>query len=159
MTSGTPRSSFHWIQALLTKWRKPPKATALPLGLEVQQVEGLRRLLQSPHWTPYSALVDRVTLEQIEVLLHPLPHEKYLFQCGVVFACRRLSELPTTILAKVTELETHANVRNRASAAAADATGAAFLNTPWWDAYIRDSARANGNGPGPDLSDHSRMGE
>lgn len=101
----------------------------------------------------YSALVERVTLEQVEVLLHALPHEKYLFQCGVVFACRRLSELPTQILAKVTELETHANVRDRAAAADADTARLTFLNTPWWDAYLRDAHASTTGHSFTDLSD------
>jgi hypothetical protein len=97
-------------------------------------------------------LLERTTWQNVEQLTKALPHDQYLFYCGVVFACRRLMELPQEILAKVTELEDHANARNRAAANARDAQGAAFLNTPWWDAYVRDASNAAGNGSGTDLS-------
>ena len=104
----------------------------------------LRQLLQSPPYLHYSAVLERVLCTQVDALLSALPHDRYLFQCGVVYATRRLIELPHDILAKVTELEAHANARDRAAANARDAQGAAFLNTPWWDAYVRDSLAASG---------------
>lgn len=115
-------------------------------------MEALRHLVQSPQYPSYLELLERVTWQHVEQLTKALPHDQYLFTCGVVFACRRLTELPQEILAKVTELEDHANARNRAANNARDAQGAAFLNTPWWDSYIQDAARASGNGSGTDLN-------
>ena len=108
----------------------------------------LRQLLQSPQYPHYLAVLERVLAAHIDKLLQAQPHDSYLFTCGVVYATRRLIELPHDILAKVTELEAHANARDRAAANARDAQGAAFLNTPWWDAYVRDSAAASGAGNG-----------
>ena len=162
MTSATPKKFSHWATSLLKRWqrnlhsapRSKDSPEGRPLGLEVQQVEALRRLRQSPHWPHYQALLETVTLNNVEVLLRSLPHEQYLFYCGVVFACRRLMELPDAILAKVTELEDHANVRNRIDADFQRARADTFLNTPWWDDYVRDSASrtATGNGAGDDTA-------
>ena len=104
----------------------------------------LRLLLQSPQYPAYSALLERVLAQQVETLLSALPHDQYLFYCGAVYATRRLIELPADILSKVTDLKEHANARERAAANARDAQGLAFLNTPWWDAYVRDSLAASG---------------
>src|SRR5207302_1183787 len=93
---------------------------ALPLGLEQAEVAALRQLLQSPPYLHYSAVLERVLCTQVDALLSALPHDRYLFQCGVVYATRRLIELPHDILAKVTELEAHANARDRAAANARD---------------------------------------
>ena len=124
----------------------PEAPQALPLGLEVAEVAALRQLLQSPQYLHYLAVLERVLGTQLDALLSALPHDRYLFQCGVVYATRRLIELPHDILAKVTELEAHANARDRAAANARDAQGAAFLNTPWWDAYVRDASAAASGG-------------
>ena len=142
MTSATPRKFSRWATSLLKQWFRPirskhssgalegsPEAPQAPLGLEVQEVAALRQLLQSPQYPHYLALLERVLLQNVEQLFRALPHDQYLFYCGVVFATRRLIELPTDILAKVTELEAHANARHRATANARDAQGAAFVNT------------------------------
>ena len=121
---------------------------ALPLGLAEPEVAALRLLLQSPQYPAYSALLERVLAQQVETLLSALPHDQYLFYCGAVYATRRLIELPADILSKVTDLKEHANARERAAANARDAQGLAFLNTPWWDAYVRDSVAAAGGGNG-----------
>src|SRR5438445_8054302 len=164
MTFATPRKFSRWATSLLKQWFRPirsPRSSAgasqerpeaLPLGLEVQEVAALRQLLQSPQYPHYLALLERVLCTQLERLVSALPHDQYLFQCGVVYATRRLIELPDQITAKVTELEAHANARERAANNARDARGAAFLNTPWWDAYVRDSAAASSTGHGADLN-------
>ena len=165
MTSATPRKFSRWATSLLKQWFRPirskhssgapegsPEAPQAPLGLEVQEVAALRQLLQSPQYPHYLALLERVLCTQLERLVSALPHDQYLFQCGVVYATRRLIELPDQITAKVTELEAHANARERAANNARDARGAAFLNTPWWDAYVRDSAAASSTGNGADLN-------
>ena len=156
MTSGTPKRFFPWAINLLRRWQgkhRNPKDPLAPLGLDSQQVEALRHLRQSPHWLHYKQLLETVTLNNVEQLLLALPHERYLFQCGVVFACRRLMELPDQILAKVTELEDHKNARDRINANVEDARGDIFLNTPWYDSYVRDAAsRTGGNGAGTDFS-------
>ena len=116
-------------------------------------MEGLRHLVQSPLYHNYSGLLERITWQQVEQLTKALPHDQYLFQCGVVFACRRLTELPHEILAKVTELENHANARARAAADAQGAQGAAFLNTPWYESWLEDRLRASrADNGGPDLN-------
>ena len=108
-------------------------------------MEALRHLVQSPQYPSYLELLERVTWQNVEQLTKALSHDQYLFTCGVVFACRRLTELPHEILAKVTELEDHANARSRAANLARDAQGAAFLNTPWYESWVRDSeAGTNG---------------
>ena len=157
MTSAIPRKFSRWAASLLKQWRlrqtRSPRSSAagerqeaLPLGLEQAEVAALRQLLQSPPYLHYSAVLERVLCTQVDALLSALPHDRYLFQCGVVYATRRLIELPHDILAKVTELEAHANARDRAAANARDAQGAAFLNTPWWDAYVRDASAAASGG-------------
>lgn len=102
-------------------------------------MEALRHLLQSPQWRSYSALLERVTLANLDHLLTALPHDQYLFYCGVVFACRKLTELPETVLAKVSHLEGLNDARERITAAEPGAESAAFLNTPWWDSFVRDA--------------------
>ena len=154
MTSAIPRKFSRWAASLLRQWRlrqtrsrplqgqeAPPEH---PWGLQAQEVAALRQLLQSPQYPHYLALLERVLCTQLERLVSALPHDQYLFQCGVVYATRRLIELPHDILSKVNDLKEHANARSRAAANARDAQGAAFLNTPWWDAYVRDSLAASG---------------
>ena len=165
MTSATPKRFSHWATSLaaslLSKWRKVRQGSSpagnpegYPLGLEAQEVQALRHLLQSPQWPSYSALLERATLANVERLLTALPHDEYLFYCGVVYACRRVSDLPELVLAKASQLEEHRNARERASAAEPGAEGASFLNTPWWDSFVRDavSRRTNGNTSGTDLN-------
>ena len=98
----------------------------------------LRLLLQSPHWRHYSQLLETVTLNNVEQLLHPMSHDQYLFYTGVVFACRRIINLPDEILAKVANLEDHANARTKSQAAHERARADTFLNTPFWDGYVAD---------------------
>lgn len=147
MTSATPKKFSRWAISLLNKWQRSrpspasaasPASPLAPLGLEPQQVEALRRLRQSPHWRHYQQLLETVTLNNVEQLLHALPHDQYLFYCGSVFACRRLMELPDAILAKVTELEDHAHARTESQAAHERARADTFLNTPFWESYIAD---------------------
>lgn len=147
MTSATPKKFSHWATSLLKRWQGSRSAVPRnrespappPLGLEVQQVEALRRLRQSPHWPHYQQLLETVTLNNVEQLLHALPHDQYLFYCGAVFACRRLMELPDAILAKVHDLEDHANARTESQAAHERARADTFLNTPFWQSYVEDT--------------------
>lgn len=159
MTSGIPKKFFPWVASLRKRWQaarhrapQDSQAKQYPLGLDPQAVQALRLLVQSPQYPNYLALLEQVTLNNVEQLCRALPHDQYLFYCGVVFACRRLMELPHEVLAKVTEMEDHANARERAAHNARDAVGAAFLNTPWWDSYVRDSVNASGNGSHTDLN-------
>ena len=162
MTSATQKRSFPWVTSLLRHWRdklRPkPEDPLAPLGLDNQQVEGLRLLRQSPHWHHYQHLLETVTLNNVEQLLLAQPHDQYLFTCGAVFACRRLMELPDAILAKVTDLEDHANARARVEADYERNRANTFLNTPWWNSYVRDAepvyrkSPSDGNGKGTDFS-------
>ena len=145
MTFAIPRKFSPLVEKLLKRWRPkqaPPRnresPAEPPLGLEVQQVAALRLLLQSPHWRHYSQLLETVTLNNVEQLLHPMSHDQYLFYTGVVFACRRIINLPDEILAKVANLEDHAHARTESQAAHKRARADAFLNTPFWDGYVAD---------------------
>ena len=154
MTSGIPRRFSRWAVSLLNQWRRKPESRSKdspegkPLGLEGQEVEALRLLRQSPHWPHYQQLLETVLLNNVEMLLRALPHEQYLFYCGVVFACRRLIELPDAVLAKVTELERHAHARNTAEVDYERARADTFLNTPWYDSYTADQSSGNGTNLG-----------
>ena len=75
------------------------------------------------------------------MLLRALPHDQYQFYCGVVFACRRLIELPDLVLAKVTELEDTADARTQSQAAYERTRADTFLNTPFWDGFVADDGR------------------
>ncbi len=147
MTSATPKRFSHWLESLRKQWRKArepkaprnPEALRYPLDLELGQVQALRRLVLSPQYPHYLELLERVTIQNVEQLLRPLPHDQYLFYVGVVFACRRLMELPHEILSKVTELEDRDHARKRTARVAADAQINPFVNTPWFDSYARDA--------------------
>ena len=118
---------------------KVPTATGQPLGLEASQVDSLRQLVSSPSYSSgLLPLLERIHEQQAEVLLQGLDHEKYLFQCGVVYAIRRLYQLPNEILTKVTELEARQDAR--VSADRSRDGRSIFLNSPWWESYIADSA-------------------
>jgi hypothetical protein len=112
-------------------------------------VEALRLLRASPQWGSYSEVVERVTVQNVEVLLGALQHDQYLFTCGVVYALRRVLTLPDLILAKVTELEALDHARSTASAGAGRARLDTFLNTPYWDDFLADAPRTGGNGSVP----------
>ena len=115
MTSAIPRKFSRWAASLLKQWRlrqtRSPRSSAvgpeapqaLPLGLEVAEVAALRQLLQSPQYPHYLAVLERALAAHIDRLLQAQPHDSYLFTCGVVYATRRLIELPHDILAKVTK--------------------------------------------------------
>lgn len=144
MTSATPKRFSRWAISLLKRWQTPPKAhlrgqdPGNPLGLEDQQVQALRHLLQSPQWRHYQAVLETVTLNNVEQLLRALPHDQYLFYSGVVFACRRITSLPEQILATVAKLEDDKNARINFNDTVERSRAATFLNTPWWDSYSAD---------------------
>ena len=119
---------------------KAPTATGQPLGLEASQVDSLRQLVSSPSYSNgLLPLLDKVHEQQAEVLLQGLDYEKYLFQCGVVYAIRRLYQLPNENLTKVTELETRQDARiNRDRSRDGRSI---FVNTPWYESYTRDTGK------------------
>ena len=142
--SGILKSFSRWATSLRMKWRRPKPTGTGPLGLAEQDLDQLRHLVQSPQWAHYSDLVDRVTISSIEHLCTGLPHDQYLFYCGVIYACRRLNELPDTVLAKAKELKEHVDVRNRISAESEASRADTFRNTPYWDSFVRDALAAAG---------------
>lgn len=98
--------------------------------------------MEHPAWKHYLALLERVFEQQAKELATGLPHDKYLIQCGAVYALQRMYDLPDQIIAKSRQQEEMKNVQSRLVARDADQRTSIFLNTPWWDQYIRDTARA-----------------
>jgi hypothetical protein len=71
-----------------------------------------------------------------------LPHDRYLFQCGVLYALRRAYSLSNDIVTATNNLEEMTNARSRSAAVAEQRRANTFLNTPWWDGYQSDAANA-----------------
>jgi hypothetical protein len=91
-------------------------------------------LRQAPAYQALLGLQERVFDQQARILFTALPHDKYLFQCGVVFAIQRLIELPDEIIATVTKSEDHAHARDTSETDRSDGN-TAYLNTPWADLW------------------------
>lgn len=92
----------------------------------------------TPTWPHYSAVLEAVYEQQARKFLGALPHDQYLFQCGVLFAIEQVMRAPEAIIDAVKLHKDMADARERASAEQERRTANAFLNTPWWDQYIRD---------------------
>ena len=70
--------------------------------------------------------MERVFDQQAETLASGLDHDKYLFQCGVVFALRMVASLPDQL--------TQALERSRDRTAESESTDpGTFLNTVWYE--------------------------
>ncbi len=92
----------------------------------------------------YLQAVERLYENNLSAMLRGLPHEAYLFQCGVCFALEQIAKLPDDLIAKAREIDAR---HTAGSDTAADDDAAGFVNTPFWDAYQRRAARKYG-GPG-----------
>ena len=126
----------------LTRWLRKAPRSALPLGLSETEVEALRAVVSTPHWPHYLRALEALADSQLSELAGGLPHDRYLFTCGALFAIRRCYQFPDDVLTAVTSLKEINDVRSRATAERESRTRNTFLNTPWWDSYVHDAARA-----------------
>ena len=125
----------------LLRWQhKASRASDLPFGLSETEIEGLKQLVASPQWRHYLRVLDGLGEQQASELASALPHDRYLFTCGSLYALRRVYSLVSDVLAATKSLKEIEHVRVRASLERERRAANAFLNTPWWDAYQRDSA-------------------
>ena len=143
--SETSKMSSRWPTKWLAKWlhREPP-ASRLPLGLTEREVEALQWLVSTPQWPHFLRALEALAASQLSELTNGLAHDRYLFACGALTALRRVATFPVDVLASTANLKEIDNVRSRTDAARQQRTANAFLNTPWWDAFVRDSTRAAG---------------
>lgn len=141
-----------WRDTLKNFWRSrikrsPPPAKArpeaeLPLGLSRDQLESLLGLTAMPAFKHYSAALERLYETNLAALLRGLPHDGYLFQCGVCTAIEQIARLPADLSEKVKALDARPHAQPDA-----DLGALVFANSPFWDAYRR---RAGGHG-GPGI--------
>ena len=136
--SGTPKKSSR-----LRTRRSPPPAPGLLLGLNREQMDSLLGVTELPGWTHYSAALEHLYDLNLGGLLRALPHDQYLFQCGVCYALEQIAKLPADLSEKVKAEDARQSARKSNGAA----PGAAlFANTPFWDAWQRTAGRAGGPG-------------
>src|SRR6266576_4104555 len=118
---------------------KPAKEAALPLGLSRDQLSQIQALTETIPYKHYSVAVERLYENNLAAMLRALPHDAYLFQCGVCYALEQIAALPGDLTLKLRELDArHTNATDTSDADAA----AIFANTPFWDAYQRFHPRA-----------------
>ena len=114
---------------------KPAKEAALPLGLSRDQLSQIQDLTETIHYKHYLVAVERLYENNLAAMLRALPHDAYLFQCGVCYALEQIAALPGDLTLKLRELDArHTNAGT--DTISADAA-AIFANTPFWDAYQR----------------------
>ena len=118
-----------------------PKEPQLPLGLSRDQLAQLQALTEAPAYQHYLSTLERLYENNLAAILRGLPHDSYMFQCGVCFALEQIAKLPADLTAKEKELDARHTARSTDTASDADA-GAIFANTPFWDAYQRLGSRA-----------------
>lgn len=116
-----------------------PKEPQLPLGLSRDQLEQIQALTEGAPYKHYLGALERLYETNLAAILRGLPHEAYMFQCGVCFALEQIAKLPADLTAKGKELDARHNA-NTSPDTASDASAALFANTPFWDAYQRLSA-------------------
>ena len=137
--SATLKMFSRWLTSLL---RRRAPASALPLGLSETEVQALKTLQAAPAWKHYLRALEAVAERQAAELASGLPHDRYLFACGALYALRRLYTLTDDVLAVTSTIKEISDVRQRANAERTGNASSVFLNTPWWDAYVRDSVDA-----------------
>lgn len=128
------------IKPLLQPKKPPPPS--LPLGLTADQLEHIQALTESPAYKHYVTALASLYENNLAAILRGLPHEAYMFQCGVCFALEQIAKLPADLTFKQKELD----ARHSANAPTdtGDAGAALFANTPYWDAYQRRGPRQYG---------------
>lgn len=114
---------------------RPPSSPQWPLGLTEAQVEAVARLRGTAEGKALLAALDALCQQQTETLAGALPHDKYLFQCGVAHAIRICAALPELFTRYLEDARDRAQHRNQS----APDRGVTFLNTPFWDSHQRDS--------------------
>ena len=128
----------------LSRWlARKPRHSAAPLGLEAQQVSALKALAATPAWTHYLQALQAVAEQQAAELASGLPHDKYLFTCGALHALRRAYTLIDDVVTATQNITELTDARQRASAERERRARNVFLNTPWYDGYIRDRIAAD----------------
>ena len=115
------------------KSSKPDKP--LPLGLSRDQLEAIQDLTAETHYKHYLAALEALYEINVSAMLRMLPHDAYLFQCGVCFALEQVAALPGDLTLKLRE--TDARHTAATESILADTGERAFVNTPFWDAYQR----------------------
>lgn len=129
---------------------KPPEPQ-LPLGLSRDHLEQIQSLTDTPGYKHYVGALESLYKNNLGAILRGLPHDAYMFQCGVCFALEQIAKLPADLTAKEKELDARHTARST-DISDADAS-AVHINTPFWDAYQRLSAKHHRyGGPGVPLS-------
>ena len=127
-------------------WNKGAKPEpSLPLDLSQDQLSQIQALTETIPYKHYLVAVERLYENNLSAMLRALPHDAYLFQCGVCFALEQIAKLPADLTAKGKELD----ARHTHDTPGPSDARAVFANTPFWDAYQRRAARKYGS---PSLS-------
>ena len=121
-------------------WNKGDQAAPiLPLGLSPDQLSQIQGLTETIPYKHYLVAVERLYENNLAAMLRGLSHDAYLFQCGVCFALEQIAKLPDDLTLKQRDLD----ARHTHDTPEPD-TASAFVNTPYWDAYQRRTARKYG---------------
>lgn len=142
MTYGTWKK--FWLSRVKPKmpWNKGDKPEpSLPLGLSPDQLSQIQALTEMTPYKHYLVAVERLYENNLSALLRALPHDAYLFQCGVCFALEQIAKLPADLIAKGKELDAR-HTHDTSDTPVPDAASV-FVNTPFWDAYQRLGKRAH----------------
>lgn len=123
--------------------RLDSSAVVMPLGLDPDQLAQIKELLTLPSYKHYLTALEKLYENNLGAMLRGLPHDGYLFQCGVCFALEAVARLPQDLIEKEKELNARHDQREHTDAAASAAERAAFVNTPFWDAYQRLGSRSH----------------
>lgn len=119
------------IKPLLVSSKPEP---SLPLGLSREQLEQIQALTETVPYKHFVTTLGHLYENNLAAILRGLPHDAYMFQCGVCFALEQIAKLPADLTAKAEELNARHTARSPDTTADASA---AFVNTPFWDTYQR----------------------
>jgi len=125
----------------LSRAQQDQQETGLVWGLSRDQLSQIQALVETTHYKHYLAAVEHLYEANLGAILRPLPHDAYLFQCGVCFALEQIAALPGDLTLKARELDARHTTSTTDTTSDADAS-AVFANTPFWDAYQRLGKRA-----------------
>jgi hypothetical protein len=120
--------------------QSPPSKSepSLPLGLNRDQLEQIQAFTEMVPYKHYVTVLGRLYEHNLAAILRGLPHEAYMFQCGVCFALEQIAKLPDDLTLKLRELD----ARHSANTDSVPDASAIFTNSPFWEAYQRLGARA-----------------
>lgn len=119
------------IKPLLVSSKPEP---SLPLGVSRDQLEQIHNLTEMPAYKHYLGALESLYENNLAAILRGLPHDAYMFQCGVCFALEQIAKLPADLTAKGKELDARHTARSPDTTADA---AAVFVNTPFWESYQR----------------------